>query len=302
MYFNNGLSALLKGGLGNQLFQFSALYSISRTFGLPYSLEANLGFYFDFKHKREFSLSYLDLPSSRFNSPLQSLLLASAIAYNRFSWSSRLARVLHLPRIYGDQDIPSLLNCHGDLFSSYSFFDGYFQDYRFVLPYEDEIRTICRPPRPIQPHILSMGRQMRSQQSVAICLRLYEECDPKNNSLDGRIKTTGEINSAIFSLLQRLASDTHLYVFITHEYPILRDLDLPDNSTLITHDNGFAGTLERLWLMTQCQHFIMLNSSFYWWAAFLSAGLDPSASSERYVYASDNFVFPQVIPPGWILY
>ncbi len=41
--------------------------------------------------------------------------------------------------------------------------------------------------------------------------------------------------------------------------------------TFVTHNTGDERSYEDLWLMTRCRHFVLANSSFSWWGAWLSA-------------------------------
>ena len=72
----------------------------------------------------------------------------------------------------------------------------------------------------------------------------------------------------------------HFFIFCSHRSSLLDGLRLPGKVTYVTPDDGFEGTIEGLWLMTQCRHHIITNSSFYWWGAWLSSANYPSDGSE----------------------
>ena len=155
------------------------------------------------------------------------------------------------------------------------------------------------PPRPCSESIFrQLAGTIKESESVALGVRLYEESKrPELHSRSGMLKAVGDINSAIEQLLLNVPK-ARFFVFCTHRSQILDELNLPDNSIFVTHDDGYVGTINRLWLLTQCRHHIFTNSSYYWWGAWLSAGI--FEGEKQYIYASDNFINKDGIAEGWI--
>ena len=79
-----------------------------------------------------------------------------------------------------------------------------------------------------------------------------------------------------------------IYIFSTKNHDCLNQLNLPKNTKFLTEDNGFSGDLNNLWLMANCKHHIITNSSFYWWGAWLSQ-YHPE-NENQFVYISDEFL------------
>ncbi len=46
-------------------------------------------------------------------------------------------------------------------------------------------------------------------------------------------------------------------------------------------NKGEDSTYEDLWLMSQCRHFVLANSSFSWWGAWLGRSSDSMVVSPR---------------------
>jgi hypothetical protein len=106
----------------------------------------------------------------------------------------------------------------------------------------------------------------------------------------------GEIRQAV-ARVRSHHPDARFFVFCTHRSPLLTELNLPENAVFVTHDDGYEGTLERLWLLTQCRHHIFTNSSYYWWGAWLSSVV--RGSEGQCVLAADNFINPDGLCPEW---
>ena len=87
------------------------------------------------------------------------------------------------------------------------------------------------------------------------------------------------------------------FIFCTHRSPLIDQLDLPANSVSVTQDDGFNGTIESLWLLSQCRHHILTNSSYYWWGAWLSSATHNSI--KQHIIAADNFSNYDILCRDW---
>jgi hypothetical protein len=75
--------------------------------------------------------------------------------------------------------------------------------------------------------------------------------------------------------MANLAPDAHYFVFSDRPEAARARIPLPDERiTLVSHNDGDTLAYADLWLMTQCKHFIIANSTFSWWGAWLGEGED----------------------------
>ena len=141
---------------------------------------------------------------------------------------------------------------------------------------------------------------MRQVPSVAIGIRLYEETkDPSYHAYQGQEITLAKIQRAINDMTDRIGS-FDAYVFCTFHAEFLDKLVVPGRIKFISSDDGYSDTWSSLWLLTQCRHHIISNSSFYWWGAFLSAHYHPN--QEQHIMASDNFANQAIYLDSWAQY
>jgi len=55
------------------------------------------------------------------------------------------------------------------------------------------------------------------------------------------------------------------------------------------------GAIEDLYLMKSCKHFIISNSTFYWWGAWLAE------NKNKIVIAPNNWVNRDTVMPDWTI-
>jgi hypothetical protein len=78
---------------------------------------------------------------------------------------------------------------------------------------------------------------------------------------------------------------------------------LPDaRVTLVTHNQGDEHAYADLWLMTQCQHFIIANSTFSWWGAWLAEHMDKRVIAPGFEMRQGKmwWGFKGLLPSAWI--
>ena len=64
-----------------------------------------------------------------------------------------------------------------------------------------------------------------------------------------------------------------IFVF-TDDCQWARESLLPIVNGTLVETGGETSDIEELWLMSKCRHFIIANSTYSWWAAWLSTSSD----------------------------
>src|SRR5262249_2860600 len=93
--------------------------------------------------------------------------------------------------------------------------------------------------------------------------------------------------------------DAHFYFFSD-------DIDWCIENLLIDHPHTFVRrsqpvaryTAEDFRLMTMCRHFIIANSTFSWWAAWLGASDDKIVLAPRNWYRYEQTASKEIAPAG----
>ena len=289
------LIIILSGGLGNQMFQFAFGYSLSKQNNLNLIFDTQNGFLRDKAYKRRFELNYVKLNKAS---------LKYLLSYWVYKFENKYFKNNHFisSTFFGDYLIEQhqsyLSNINQYQFSKNTFAIGYWQTSNYFNQYSNDIAKILMPAPPKQNHFLELSEQLRKTNSCAIGIRLYEEStNPGAHAFEGKTKSISDINNVIQRMINKVP-DVQFYVFCTHYSSQFDDLVLPKNTKFITHDN-FSGTLERLWLLTNCRNHIFTISTYYWWGAWLSKFTSSYRNVSQVIIASDHFINQDCILSNW---
>ena len=288
------ITAHLMGGLGNQMFQYAAARAIAHRNNSNLFLDDHNGFVRDIVYKRKYELNQF---------PIQAQINRACIPY----WIEKAKQ-----RIFGQQKNAVTKNLfwttleenesgfisavHDLRITGNTWMHGYWQSERY---FEDIKDIICRelmPEAPEDSRFLEMAKQMESCNAVSLGVRLYEEVPGETKDGVGGLTSMTFFNESAKRLSEQI-ENPEFFIFCTTNSPELEKLNLPGKVHLITHENGFNGTMARLWLYTKCKHHFIANSSFYWWGAWLSE----MKNTNSVIIASPIFSNKDAIPERWLL-
>jgi len=276
------------GGLGNQMFQYAAGRALAARLGRPLLLDTS-----DFARYplRTFALD-------RFAAPVEQ-------APRRYRWLVRVGRtplwpllpaglrVLHVrEQSHAYQSWPPIPT------ASPVFLSGYWQSERYFAEIADTIRrdfTVAAPPTGRNAALLG---EITACDAVAVHVRRGDYVsDPATAARHGVCGL--DYYTAALERIEAAVSAPRYFVF-SDDIPWAREhLRFTAPATFIDHNA--AAPWEDLRLMAACRHFVIANSSFSWWGAWLAE----HAAAEKLVIAPRRwFVAAEdardLLPPSWV--
>jgi hypothetical protein len=295
---------LLKGGLGNQMFQYALARSMSLSSDSELVLDNWSGFISDYKYHRKYELNVFPIVGrpANFKERIPFWLNQLGSKFSSSSPEKSFRKEIYglVINEIGSKYIPDIFQTLKTEEAQTCWLNGYWQSPSYFDRYSEFITSELMPPQPTEKHFLELGELLRESESIALGVRLYEESkNPELHSSNGQLKSTSQINQAILKVID-LHKKAKLFVFCTHRSPLLDELSLPKNTIFVTHDGGYLGTIQCMWLLTQCRHHIFTNSTFYWWGAWLSQKL--YGGENQTIFAANNFINLDAIPRHWNLF
>ena len=251
----------LAGGLGNQLFMYAFGKAIAERNNVPLKLDITGGFHRDRTYQRRYLLDHI-LPPEQLASRRESRMFP--LGRQLRSLDRKLNSLLPLERRYFikertlafDPDIYKLKIVRPTVFN------GVWQSPRY-FDNLDMTALVGFPEELISPLTGELAA-IRNANAVCLAIRRYEEI-PKPGI---RILERDYYRKAM-ARIEELVDRPHFFVFA-------QDMDWARNNIASTHPVTFAtakgpdeGVIQDLYLMTQCRHYILSNSSLHWWAAWL---------------------------------
>ncbi len=258
--------ARIFGGLGNQMFIYAAASSLAARNGVPLVLDVRSGFPRD-PYKRSYQLH-------RFNIQAQEASRWDSFESPGGSYRRGVLRALRSVPLIGPSYIRETDGFEPELLESpiscKTYLEGYWQDERYFQAFAPKLRqdfTLSAPPTPESQEI---ARRMAGCEAVSLHARRYDSVADPRLALAAPSLTIDFYTKAIQTLAGKVAHP-HFFCFSDQPEWFRQNLKTDYPMTFVTHNQQTGNDHEDMWLMSQCRHHIIANSTFSWWGAWLGS-------------------------------
>lgn len=286
------------GGIGNQLFCYAAGRRLALINNLDFVIDSTSGFRYELKYPRHYQLDHFSIPC------------AKVAPTGRFELYSRLKRAI--TRTY-NYCLPfserSYVQEEGLDFDRRLlqlrprctlYLDGYWQSECYFKDIENTIRADLQIKPPRDETNLSMASRIRDSRAVAVHVRFFDT----TNSV-GLNNISQDYYTRAVARMESLVPGAHYFIF--SDRPDMARSRIPlsdDRVTCVTNNQGDVNAYADLWLMTLCTHFIIANSTFSWWGAWLAEAEGKLVIAPGLITKQSNqtntWGFKGLIPTEWM--
>lgn len=265
------------GGLGNQMFQYACGRAVALRTGKHLYLDVSN---YSVNNSRQYELDKMNINAT------------AVYCVNELSEIKRSLGIQSI-QVFKEQQFkfdPCVIDFRDNVFLS----SGYWQSEKYFQDVSTTIHKELTPkPHNLSESSLTMAVEMRSHISVAIHVRRgdYEI------SVIHDILPMDYYEQAISYITMRFPS-ARFYVFSDDVNWCKREFTaLFPNVHVVEHELE-KSSLRDLWLMSQCQHNIIANSTYSWWGAWLN-------NNPHKIIITPNPMFsklyaPDLVPDDWI--
>ncbi|MGH0001039.1 alpha-1,2-fucosyltransferase [Pseudovibrio ascidiaceicola] len=281
----------IRGGIGNQLFQYA--------FGRKIALETGMKLRFDHsEYEQYFNRSYcLNLFKTQGLSATESEMSAVLWPAQAFGQTVKICRKFYpfYQRRYIRED--ELLR-DGDtpVFKQSAYLDGYWQKWEAPFSIMEQLREEITLKKPMVLERLKLLQRINSGPSAALHVR-YGDYSQAHNLQNFGLCSAGYYKGAMDFLSERIPGLT-FYVF--SDSPERAREVVPQQDNVFFADPMQDGKdYEDLMVMSSCDHIVTANSTFSWWAAFLNRNEEKHVIAPLKWFKNPNLDDSLIVPPHW---
>lgn len=256
----------IKGGLGNQLFQYAAVYALSKRLGQEFSFDpcftTNMT-------AREYRISQLCVDSDKIVSVDQ---LPIKVKILKNAYINKACRVMNLSKckcrdyLYW---LETRAEWQPDFFTITSknlYIDGYFQSENYFKEYRSELLKQFKPKYVPEDEYLKVLKIIEKCNSVAVHVRRSDF--KKDNCKFHYLLDESYYRNAITEMRRLIEKPVFFWFSDDMEWVKKYIGNSPDFRFVGSRTQH--GDIDDMMLMKNCKHIITANSTFSWWAAWLN--------------------------------
>lgn len=285
------------GGLGNQLFCYAAARRLALVNNTELVIDDVSGFAYDHDYQRHYQLDHFNIPCRKATAAERLEPFSRVRRYLKRRWNQRLPFAHRAYLVQEGIDFDSRLLHLKPQDTVY--LEGYWQSEDYFKDVEATIRQDLQIKPPTDVANLAMAAQIRGCTAVAVHLRFFDQ--PQAPGINN---APGDYYTRAVEAMERLSPDAQYFIFSDQPEAASARIPLPNaRVTLVAHNQGDEHAYADLWLMTLCRHFIIANSSFSWWGAWLAENAGKIVTSPSKTTVPNRNItawdFDGLIPADW---
>lgn len=283
----------LKGGLGNQLFQYAAGLSLAKHHNAPVKVD----------------ITNLLAPDEQIgttrNYELQHILQPPAIAtgeeVKHMLSESPLLRYYRktLPpykrKIYKEESFR--FDPHFFQSKNHLYLKGYRQSELYFQHIQDDVRTNLFLQSSLYNDVHEFGKQLKNEQSISIHIRRGDYTNQLVQDYHGVLDQ--QYYQHAINLIEAKVKQANLYVFSDNPSWVKEHLQFQQPVQFVSGAIS-KNHYEDFYLMSCCRHNIIANSSFSWWAAWFNSNPNKNVLAPMKWFNAAHLDTTDLIPPGWM--
>jgi hypothetical protein len=299
----------LAGGLGNQMFQYAAGRYLAHKNQVPLCLDTNYLLDRSYTNPdfvfRDFDLAIWQVETQNATNHQIEKLTGVAYAGKETTTSiwkkayKKIKNALTPPKKHIYREPHFHFDPNFEHQKAPCYLQGYWQSEKYFAPIANILRQEFTFREPLSQNCLPLLTQIESNQSICLNVRRGDFVNiKKTNDLLGFVGLP-YLYAGVNYMTSKIEKP-HFFVFSDEIAWCQENIKIDFPITFVTHDYAGKKFKDYLALMTHCKHFIIPNSTFAWWAAWLAQNPEKIIISPKKWFADEKINSKDLIPDTWI--
>jgi len=273
----------LSGGLGNQLFQYAFAKSLQSNYNIKF--EINTTFYnriFKEQTPREIGLNLFNLKfKDCSDNKLQRIILKI---------KEKLSNILSINSTYYNENKVNHKNFNNLNLKKKNYFRGYWQNSKYFESIKNDLKIDFSLDHNLKNLDPNKFKKITETNSVCVHVRRKDYLGTDYDVVDVNYYRNA------FKKIESQSTNLNFFIFSDDINWCNENLSFLPNSTFCSFS-----MLNDFHLMSLCKHFIIPNSTFSWWAAYLSNNNNKIVIAPSKWHKTNNKLLFDASPSDWII-
>lgn len=289
------ITVRLKGGMGNQMFQYAFGKAMAARLGTSVNFDCSL--LLDRARGKEFVYRDYDLDifnvDAQFSvepSTLRTLYKLRSSTLSRYikKWAAKGKPIFKEPHFeVSEQLLTNPVNNQ--------IYDGWWQGHPYFDSITEQLRNDFTFKTGVLPGSAELHNKITATNSICLNVRRTD------------FLTTPALNATNLEYFLRgaehmatLVEQPHFFVFSDDVEWCRENIQLPHPVEVVEHSHKGHKFGNYLQLLAACKHFIIPNSSFAWWAVWLNGNTDKHVIAPKNWFNEGDYDTRDLVPQNWI--
>ena len=262
------ITVRIKGGLGNQLFQYAAAYALSKR--TKQDMQMDISF-FPQQTLRGFKLDKLNISCMKISNQQSKIV---QIYKNKYL--NKFLRKVNIRQLPCENKGHFLLETRSDIVPEYFkiqqndiYIDGYYQSERYFVQYREDLIKQFTSRYPFEEAYINVFNLVERCNSVAVHVRRGDFLNAQNDRNPNHYLLGEKYYHLALQYMEKNIDNPHFFWFSDDIEWVKQNFGERENFTFISLQTKYPD-IDEMMLMKNCKHIIAANSTFSWWASWLN--------------------------------
>jgi hypothetical protein len=272
------------GGLGNQLFIYAAARSLSLENNLPLKLDITSGFWLN-PYKRAYALDSFKI-EALVASQYESYYGIKGIMRRKVDKSLSRNKEYESRNYLEPESREFDERFYNIKVQNKIYLDGYWQSEKYFQNIRGQLLEDFKLKKDLSEDIKILIDQIKTTNSICVHIRRFN-LDMKNKNAHHLTLGIDYYVKAIEKIINRVSNPV-FFLFGEVDKLFIEKMNRFSNYVVVPNNKDY----EDLYLMSQCKHSIISNSSFAWWGAWLNQNNEKivlTSNPEKYSLNKDYY-------------